>query len=385
MTTRICCVHQGYELYGSDRTFLSCVGFLRDAFADSRVEVLLPKDGPLAREFRELGVDVTIQDLWVLRKRYGVLGLLFRTLLLPAYVWRAVEHCRSADLVYINTGVIVDYLIAACFFRRRCVVHVHEIPNGRLAWVFRLLVGISRAKLLFNSAATRDSFALSSASPQFVVHNGVDITPECPAPTPEADRPLHLLLIGRINAWKGQDLLVDALARLPLETRAHIRARIVGDVFEGAPFRERLLAQIEKAGLGDVVSVEDFQRDPSALYAWADLVVVPSRAPEPFGLVAIEAMAHGRAVLAARHGGLTEIVVEEETGWFHRPGNAADLAEVIGRIEADRARLAARGAAGRRRFAEHFTLATFRHAFVDAIFAAPTARSTELGRFESAR
>lgn len=372
MTKRIVCVHQGYELYGSDRTFLNCVDFLRGQFPYASVDVLLPKDGALAHAFRARGINVTISDLWVLRRRYGVLGLLGRGLLLPLFVWKAIRNCASADLVYINTSVIIDYLLAARFYPKRCIIHVHEIPGGRLAEIFRQLVSFSGAKVLFNSAATRDSFRLPAAHPQAVVLNGVDL-PSAPAPAlPETnDRPLHLLLIGRINAWKGQELLVDALARLPRDVQAQVRARIVGDVFEGAPFRERLLARVAQSGTGDSVKVEDFRSDPSELYAWADLVVVPSLKPEPFGLVAVEAMAQGRPVLAARHGGLTEIVVEGETGWFHQPGDSEDLARKIHRAVVERGLLPPLGEAGRRRFNAHFTTAAFRRAFVDAVLPSP--------------
>ena len=365
MTMRILCVHQGYELYGSDRTFLSCVDFLRQAFPNSEVRVLLPKSGPLMEEFGRRGISVEIEELWVLRRQYGVFGLLVRTALLPRFVFRALRQCRTSDLVYINTAVIVDYLLAAYFQRERCIIHVHEILEGRLAWGFHRLVGLSRAKVIFNSLATRNSFALPASVPQFVVHNGVDVGSQPGASTP--DPALRVLLIGRINAWKGQDLLIDALVQLPEEVRSKLSVRIVGDVFEGAPFRDWLLAQIKRTHSTDIVTLEPFRPDPSELYAWADLVVIPSRKPEPFGLVAIEAMGHSRAVLAAGHGGLKEIVVQGETGWLHEPGDAADLARHIALALKDRASLKRMGEAGRRRFENHFTISAFQSAFIEAI------------------
>jgi len=65
------------------------------------------------------------------------------------------------------------------------------------------------------------------------------------------------------------------------------------------------------------------------LYEQADICVIPSLWPEPFGLVAVEAMAAARPVIASRAGGLKHIVVDKKTGFLVEPGNAEDLAEKI--------------------------------------------------------
>lgn len=371
----ICCVHAGYELYGSDRTFISCLQFLKERYPQARLRVIIPKQGPLFDELTRLGIPVEAQDLWVLRKSYGVSGLLLRGFLLPVYVARAVRAIRSADLVYVNTSVIVDYLLAARAGSRRVVIHVHEIPGEKALSVFRRLVAFSKSLVLFNSHAARDAFALDRALPQVVVHNGIDI-PVAPgdgivgSTRPEAGR-VRLLLIGRINSWKGQDTLVEALSRLPPAIRAALEVRIVGDVFEKQGFREDLETLVRERQLGDVVRIEGFQPDPGPLYAWSDAVLVPSKKPEPFGMVAIEAMAHGKPVIAAGHGGLTEIVVPEETGWFHKPDDPDDLARMLQRAVAERASLAGLGRNGRRRYEEQFTLDAFRTAFLNALAKRP--------------
>jgi glycosyltransferase involved in cell wall biosynthesis len=69
----------------------------------------------------------------------------------------------------------------------------------------------------------------------------------------------------------------------------------------------------------------EFTSDPSRHYAWADVVVIPSLRPEPFGRVAVEAMSAGCLVIAAKHGGLVEIINDHKTGLFFNPGDAQDL------------------------------------------------------------
>ena len=89
----------------------------------------------------------------------------------------------------------------------------------------------------------------------------------------------------------------------------------------------------------------------AALYAAAEVLVVPSRW-EGFGLVAVEAMRAGRAVLASRVGGLPEVVDEGVTGGLFEAGDAAALAGILARLSG--AELQAMGAAGRSRFERLF-------------------------------
>lgn len=360
----IVCIHQGYELYGSDRTFLSCVDFLKDLYPNASIDVILPKEGALSREMRSRDYNVEVRDLWVLRKSYGMLGLLLRAGRLPAFVLRAWKRTRGSDLVYINTGVIFDFSLAARWHRNSTVIHVHEIPGKRVRPLFQALLGFARSPVIFNSQATQASLPLPPNIPTAVVYNGTDTPDEPPLPTPHEK--LRLLMIGRLNSWKGQDLLIDAMAMLPPANRDYIELRVLGDVFEGGPFLDRLRAQAKVLGLTSQIEFKGFHADPSSDYRWSDIVVVPSREPEPFGLVAIEAMSYGKPVIAAGHGGLVEIVEDGNTGWHFRPNDAHALAAIIERAQS-LANLSELGANARIRFQRLFTRDSFRHSFQDKI------------------
>ncbi len=91
------------------------------------------------------------------------------------------------------------------------------------------------------------------------------------------------------------------------------------------------------------------------LYQQADCCVVPSVWDEPFGLVALEAMASGRPVCASRVGGLQDIVVDGETGFLFERGNPEELCQKLVLLLDDAALRARMGEAGRRRVEDHYT------------------------------
>lgn len=355
---RIVCVHQGYELYGSDRCFIDSISALRDAYPQADIEVVLPRDGPIVAPLRAFATRIVIEPLFVLRRRGLARLIAAAPLRFPLALWRAARRMRGADLTYVNTVMVLDYLVAARFFAAKALVHVHEIPDGVKLRFFRALLLWTHAETIFNSRATRAAFALPPGRPQHVVYNGIAAPAAAADSGYDGTRPLRLLMLGRINRIKGQDLLIEALGLLPPAIMRRLEVRIVGDTFEQDIAREQVLrAAVRAAGLGTIVRFESFQPDPAPLYRWADVVTVPSRLPESLGRVAIEAMAHRRPPLVARIGGLAEVVEDNVSGWAVPPNDAAALARTIAAIVTMPEAWRGYGAAARVRF--------------DATFAAP--------------
>jgi glycosyltransferase involved in cell wall biosynthesis len=375
---RIVCVHQGFELYGSDRCFIESVAALREAWPQADIEVVVPHDGPIVEPLRAVATRVVIEPVFILR-RSGLMTLIATAplRLVPA-IWRALRRMRNADLVYVNTVVVLDYLLAARFFSARTLVHVHEIPDGAKLALFRRLLAWTRAEIIFNSKATRAAYQLDTRRPQHVVYNGIAAPADVGGGRYDGTRRLKLLLLGRINRIKGQDLLIEALALLPKDIAGRLEVRIVGDTFRNDVAREAALhAAVRGAGLETVVRFEPFVTDPAPLYRWADIIAVPSRLPESLGRVAIEAMAFGRPPLVAKLGGLTEIVEDGVTGWVVEPNNAAVLARAITGIVAQPENWRSFGAAARARFDVMFSARTIATQFQSIVRTRLVARKSE--------
>ncbi len=326
----ISCVHQGYELYGSDRSFVESVQAIRAAFPAAEIEVVLPRAGEIVPQLEAYASRISIEPLWILRRRNLKVLATFGMVRLPLAMFRAWRRMRRSDLVYINTTVVADYILAARLCPQTCIIHVHEIPEGTVRSLLRLMLRWSRADIIFNSRATESAFALPARCQTRVIYNGVE-GPARPQPcTYRGDRRLRLLMLGRISRIKGQEVLVEAVSKLPEEIRPEVR--IVGNAFED-PGRERALEKMIAAlELGHLVTVMPFVADPNPHYIWADVVAVPSRLPESLGRVAIEAMAHGRPPVVSAIGGLREVVEDARSGWLVQPDSAADLSATLERI-----------------------------------------------------
>lgn len=329
---RITCVHQGYELYGSDRSFIESVRVLRERFPNAVIEVVLPAHGPIVAWLEPFATAILIEPLWILRRRDLPRLMTLGLASLPLAVARAWRRIRRSDVVYVNTSVVADYLLAAGLDRRRTIAHIHEIPEGPVRQALRLLVWASGARLIFNSRATRAAFALPPSVHQAVVYNGIADPGEARPATYDGSRPLRVLMLGRISRIKGQEVLVEALRRLPPGLRDRIEVRIVGNAFEDAAREAALAATIASAGLQERVRLLPFIPDPGEHYRWADIVTVPSRLPESLGRVAIEGMAHGAPPLVSAIGGLPEVVEAGRTGWIVPPDDARALAAALAEI-----------------------------------------------------
>jgi glycosyltransferase involved in cell wall biosynthesis len=147
-----------------------------------------------------------------------------------------------------------------------------------------------------------------------------------------------VVLPGRLTRWKGQLVLLDAMASLPGDAIALL-------VGEGG-LRRVLEARIGELGLGERVRLCGHAEDVPAALLLADVAVHASTDPEAFGRTVIEAQAMARPVIASDLGAPRETVEEGMTGWRVKPGDPAALAEAIARAlalpAAERAAMGAR-------------------------------------------
>lgn len=188
-----------------------------------------------------------------------------------------------------------------------------------------------------------------------VIPNAVDLRRFPPAKL-GGDPPV-LVSVGRLHSPKDFLTLVRALALL---ARGSFRAVIVGD----GPDRPLIESAIAEAGLNGAIELTGEREDVDELLADADLFALSSWS-ECFPISVLEAMAAGLPVAATAVGGVSEQVVQDETGLLVPAGNTAALADALETMLADPALRRRMGTAGRRRVAERFDLAAFRSAHLE--------------------
>jgi glycosyltransferase involved in cell wall biosynthesis len=288
-----------------------------------------------------------------------------------------VTKGRKINCVHSNTLAVVSGAIWSFMRGIPHVWHVHEIIiKPRLVQKgFAILLYIFSDKIVYNSNATRDAWvsALTSlASKSVVVWNGIERTTELAAPAVQAFRDqvgvtrdeVLVALVGRINRWKGQETFVDVATLLWAQGIRNIRYLILG----GAPpgqgyYLDRLLAKINESPAAAMFVVLEFRNDVWSVWDAVDIAVVPSVEPEPFGMVALEAMTAKKPVIAAAHGGLTDIVKHDETGLLIAPCDVSAFAESIKALVNDAHRRSTLGERGFVRAQNQFSLVRFVESF----------------------
>ena len=173
---------------------------------------------------------------------------------------------------------------------------------------------------------------------------------------PDDLRPVALLA-ARLTAWKGQALLVQALARLQARGGAPLVLVLAGDDQGRTAYTDSLRAAAAEAGLAERVRIVGHCADMPAAYLAADFACAPSLDPEAFGRTAVEPQAMGRPVLAADHGAVRETVEDGVTGWRIPPGDAEAWAAALARmLDTPAPARAAMAAAGRARVERLYSL-----------------------------
>jgi len=171
-----------------------------------------------------------------------------------------------------------------------------------------------------------------------ILHNSV--APFVPAATAEVDalrKSLGLnvgtkvaLCVGRLSREKGHADLLDALALLPRESRAHLRLLIVGE----GPERGRIADRIQRLALGEAVTLVGFKPDLGLYYSLADLLVLASHSEgSPNAL--LEAIAAGLPVVATSVGGTPDIVRHGESALLVPCGDPPALSAAIDQLLGD--------------------------------------------------
>ncbi len=168
-----------------------------------------------------------------------------------------------------------------------------------------------------------------------------DTGPVATVERPPSDR-VRFLLFGKLKPYKGADLLLEALRRLPPALREQVEIRIVGKPYmDMAPLR-RAAEGLERSVRFDLRFIPD--EEMGELLARADVLVFPYREIDMSGVL-MAALRYGRPIIASRIGGFAELLTDGKHGLLVPPGDVDALAAAMARLCADGQERAVMGAA----------------------------------------
>jgi glycosyltransferase involved in cell wall biosynthesis len=320
--------------------------------------VILGTDGELARQLRDSDVPCEVIPFGP-RDLSHPIHLAWQT----ARILRAMRRLQPV-IVHANEAPSFQAVgYQARLLRVPASTHI-RFPDTAAGYQWFLGAGFTRAIFVSRAArleAERDAPELFDGR-SVSIYDPVRLPPQISASDwVELRRSLGLAttdiaigLVGQVTEIKGTAELVEAAAifapRCPTA-----RFVVIGEDLQGnGKVRREMAQRVDALGLTSRFIFAGYRADAPTLAAALDITAAPSHV-EPLGLSALEAMAAGRPVVASAVGGLTESVVDGETGLLVPPRDAPALAAALERLVDDPATRARFGAAGRERVRTDFS------------------------------
>lgn len=315
----------------------------------------------------------------------AVLGSVRRT---SAEAHALRDYLRAADpaLVVVVTTAIPAALLAARRQRTKTLVYVGELfDKGALHSRGRTVAGFLLRRLV-ESAADEIVACSDAVARQFEGAGGkpivTTVSPGVDGEWEEGDRAAFrgrwrldaaapcVVVVGDVTRGRGQDLAIGALSGIRRHfPRAHC---LIAGAPHGRPedtaYHAELLELAESLSLRDAVTFTGFVERIQDVYAAADIVLNPARFAEPFGRVAVEAMASGRPVISARVGAVPEVIDDGANGILVPPEDPDAIAAAVVRLWKDEELRDRLVVAGRERVRTDFTEES-RTKLLESIFA----------------
>ncbi len=359
------------RLGGTETSVVEMISSLREAHPDWSFRAVVPQEGPLVARLEQCGARATVLPFPPALARLGEAGhreLAWRRARLAAGALTAgpaaLRYTRrlaraiagpggSAGVVHAH-GFKMLVLAARAAPRHAVLVwHFHDYvsPRPLSAWLVRHFARRCDVAIANSGSVAEDVRRVCGPGLRVeMVHNAIDLSrfsPDGPgadldalagAP-PAPARTIRIGLLGTFGRWKGHRVFLRALAMLP--SALAVRGYIIGAAeYQTSGSQESdaaLRRAVEELGLAQSVFFTGSVAHPETALRSLDIVAHASTEPEPFGMVIAEAMACGRAVVAARAGGAAELFVDGVDALGHTPGDAVDLASRLALLAGDAA------------------------------------------------
>ncbi len=339
-------LHAGAEMYGADKILLELVtGLDKSKFHPI---VVLPNDGILKDKLIENGIETYVVHYPILRRKYfnlkGIINYGLNYFGKSNEIVKFLKNKRI-DIIHANTTAVLEGIYLKKKLKCKLVWHVHEIilKPAIINKTISYLIGKYADKCVAVSKAVKkhliDSKFIDEDKVE-VIYNGVDTERFNPNVENKylykewniPDEAIKVGMIGRVNAWKGQNDFLDAAEEL-LKKYSNLYIFIVGSAFAGEEWRvDELKKKIADSKNKDRIIFSEFRTDTPEIHSFFDVLVLPSTNPDPLPTVVLEAMGCGTTVVGYNHGGVTEMVINGETGLLAEVKNSKDLGKKIQQV-----------------------------------------------------
>ncbi|WP_057870784.1 glycosyltransferase family 4 protein [Liquorilactobacillus ghanensis] len=365
-------LHAGAEMYGADKILLELVtGLDKTKFNPI---VILPNEGILKEKLQKKGINTYVINYPILRRKYfNLKGIINYSVDYFKYSRRIIDFLNKRklkiDIIHVNTTAVLEGIYLKKKLNTKLLWHVHEIIINP-KFVFKTiswLIGKYADKCVVVSKAVKIHLLKSNnieSGKIEIIYNGVDSNKfssnvENRYLFKELNIPRNSIrvgVIGRINAWKGQDDFLDAAIPL-LDIHPTLYLFIIGSAFSGQEWRvSALKKRIKKEQNNSRIIYLPFREDVAAIQNFLNLLVLPSINPDPLPTVVLEAMACGKPVVGYAHGGVTEMVSDNYNGLLAEPRDTVDLRLKISSIISSPQKIAKLGINSKKRQLKYFSV-----------------------------
>lgn len=336
-------------------------GVLEGAGTDGHeLEVIFFEDGPWPRELRHAGLRVEVIPAGRLRQAHRWLATVVRL----ARIFRArkpdvILNWSAKTQLYGSPAAVLAGMSDRVVWWQQAIPERSWLDSSATLLPAAAVGCYSRASVVAQARLfpKRPTFAVAAGSPEPDPAGSEPPVLELPAGVPIVG------LVGRLQVWKGQDQLLRAHALLKQRGHAMHTVIVGGDSYGLSPEYAASLAPLAaELGITQEVTMTGEVPDAGPYIERMDILVNASD-PEPFGIVILEGMARGVAVVAVNSGGPEEFVEDGATGILARSGSPQDLADALQRLLVSAELREHIGRTGRERYFEEYTTAAMRRRF----------------------
>lgn len=312
-----------------------------------RTSVALRLPTPIVSSYKQNGIPVILYRFLRPQVSRGAIGMIGSVLAAPRslwFFWRLFGRERP-DLVHVNDLYDCIPALAARLRGIPVVYHIRMIKSGQfLRKFFSRTIDLLADASISVSAAVRDHYFHPPAglrSRAEVVHDlgNEELVRDQRDPTEPIPRPPSLpqggrlvLMVGRIEPWKGQHVFVEAVRLLPAALRESACFAIVGGGVDG---KEDYHRDITRSASSAGILMLGTRDDVPALLRAADISVHCSVEPDPFPGVVIESLLAGAATVATSMGGVLEMITDPGIGTLVPPNDPKALADALSDLLSD--------------------------------------------------